>query len=119
MGRALRVVLVMAALIGLFGQTVAVAASPATMAAQAIKPLAMPADCFRMMQDDTDKSAPCDRMTPACIVGMGCSIPLVLDVAPPFLVRAIVEIAAPAWPVAPALFGRSVEPDLHPPSILA
>lgn len=119
MRRVLRLVLVIAAIFGLFGQTVAVAASPATVTVQATAPAMVPMDCLEMMQGASGKSLPCERMTLGCIAGMGCSIPVMLDVGSPFLVRAMVETAAPAWSVTPALKGRSLHPEPHPPNALA
>src|SRR3546814_8499991 len=79
MRRALQFVLVIAALLGLFGQTMAIAASPATTAIETAAPANMPMDCVGMMQGRGDNSVPCDRMTLACIVGMGCAMLLTLD----------------------------------------
>src|SRR3546814_2492793 len=78
MRRALQFVLVIAALLGLFGQTMAIAASPATTAIETAAPANMPMDCVGMMQGRGDNSVPCDRMTLACIVGMGCAMLLTL-----------------------------------------
>ena len=119
MRRALKIVLLIAALLGLFGQTVAVAASSHVTRVESVVPAAMPMDCLGMMQSGGGKSPPCDRMTLGCIIGMGCAIPLTLAVGQPLLVQAKVEVAAPAWPLTPALIGRSLQPEPHPPSSLA
>src|SRR3546814_4650936 len=79
MRRALQFVLVIAALLGLFGQTMAIAASPATTAIETAAPANMPMDCVGMMQGRGATSVPCDRMTLACIFGMGCALLLTLD----------------------------------------
>jgi hypothetical protein len=115
MRRALKIVLVIVALLGLFGQTVAVAASPHTTHVESV----MPMDCLGMMQSGSDKSPPCDRITLGCIAGIGCALPLTLAVGQPLLVQAKVEGAAPAWRLTPALIGRSLQPEPHPPSTLA
>lgn len=114
MRRALRIVLVMAAIIGLFGQTVAVAASPMGTVVQSTAPATMPMDCLGMTQ--SGKSLPCDRMTFGCITGMGCSIPVTLDARQPFVVRATAATTTPGWPVTPPLNGRSLQPEPHPPN---
>jgi hypothetical protein len=119
MRRALRLVLVIAALFGLFGQTVAVAASPTAVATQATAPASMPMDCLEMMQGGDDHSVPCDRMTLACVAGMGCSILFTVDGVRPVMAGAMIVIASSAWPLTSALEGRSVQPEPHPPSALA
>lgn len=119
MRRALRVVLVIAALLGLFGQTVAVSASPALAAIESTASPVMSADCLGMMQGRSDDSVPCDRMTLACIVGMGCAMPYTFDVGEPVVAEAIVAIDVPAWPSTPSMKGRSVPTEPHPPNTLA
>jgi len=119
MRRALKIVLVVAAVIGLFGQTVAVVASPTMAAIEAPASPAMPMDCLGMTQGRGNQSVPCDRMTIACVAGMGCSIPFTVNGAQPILVEAMTVSASPAWPVTSALKGRSVQPEPHPPNSMA
>lgn len=118
MRRALKIVLVIAGLLGLFGQTVAIAASPTTTAIEATAPATMPMDCVGMMRG-SDNSVPCDRMTFACIAGMGCAMPLTLDVVQSVVAEMMTDVGSPAWPSAPSMEGRSVAPEPHPPSTLA
>lgn len=119
MTRAPKIVLVIAALLGLFGQTVAVAASPTMVAIESSASPGMPMDCLGMMPGRGDNSTPCDRMTFACIAGMGCSILVTLDAGQPILPVAMIAVASPAWPLMSALEGRSVQPEPHPPCSLA
>jgi hypothetical protein len=118
MRRALQFVLVIAALLGLFGQTVAIASST-TAAIEATAPATMPMDCVDMMRGNDNNTIPCNRMTFACIVGMGCAMPLTLDIGQPAVAEAIIAVGSPAWPSKPSMEGRSVAPDPHPPSTLA
>lgn len=111
--------LVIAALLGLFGQTVAIAANPTATAIEATDPAAIPMDCLGMMQGDGGKSMPCNRMTLACMAGLGCSALFTLDVKQPVVAEPIIGVAPPAWSLTARLEGRSVAPELHPPSTLA
>lgn len=119
MRQALKIVLVIAALLGLFGQTVAVAASPTMTAIEATAPASMPMDCMGMMRVGGDNSVPCDRMTLGCIVGLGCALPVTIDVGQPIIVDTMIFLASPAWPSTQSMKGRSVAPEPHPPSTLA
>lgn len=119
MRRALEIVLVIAVLLGLFGQTVAIATGPTTTAIEATAPATMPMDCVGMMQRDGDSSVPCDRMTLACIAGMGCAMPFTLDVGRPLVTEAMIDVCSRAWPSTPSMEGRSVAPEPHPPSTQA
>lgn len=118
MRRALQFVLVIAALLGLFGQTVAIASST-TAAIEATAPANMPMDCIDMMRGDDDNMIPCSRMTLACIAGMGCAMPFTLDVGWPVVAETMNDVGSLAWPSTPSMEGRSVAPDPHPPSTLA
>src|SRR3546814_13938138 len=80
MRRAHKLALILGVLLGLFGQTVTVAASPAVETAISETALAtMPMDCVGMMQGDDEKSLPCQQMTVACLAGMGCLPLFALD----------------------------------------
>jgi hypothetical protein len=116
---ALKLVLVMVALLGLFAQNMASAAGPSlvpVMAAETIAPA--PVACPEMMPSDGDGPASCPGMTLACIAAMGCTPAFTIE-QPTNAVSALNPAAAPAaWtPVAP-LSGRSIEPEPHPPSTL-
>ena len=118
MRRALNIVLVIAALLGLFGQTVAVAASPTMTAIEATAPATMPMDCMGMMRAVGNNSVPCDHMTLTCIVGMGCALPAMLDVGQRIVVETRIVLASPTWPSTSLMEGRAVAPEPHPPSTL-
>ncbi|WP_089216259.1 hypothetical protein [Sphingopyxis indica] len=116
MRRALQFVLVIAALLGLFGQTMAIAASPATTAIETAAPANMPMDCVGMMQGRGDNSVPCDRMTLACIAGMGCAMLLTLDAGQAVVTAALADMGSLGWPLMPSMEGQSATPELHPPT---
>ena len=119
MRRAPKIVLVIAALLGLLGQTVAVAAAPTGTAIEATAPATMPMDCVGMMQSSGGNSIPCNRMTLACIAGMGGAILFTVGIWQPIVAEAMPGAAFLAWPVIAALEGRSAQPEQHPPNILA
>lgn len=79
----------------------------------------MPMDCVGMMQSSGGNSIPCNRMTLACIAGMGCSILFTVGIWQPIVAEAMPGAAFLAWPVIAALEGRSAQPEQHPPNILA
>lgn len=120
MRRALKLVLVIGVLLGLFGQTVAVAAGPRfTTAITSMTPTTMSVECLGMMKDSGKSSLPCDRMTLACIAGMGCLTITALEVPPTIVAEAMTGILPPTSPPFRALQGRSLQPEPHPPSSLA
>src|SRR3546814_11477417 len=96
----------MAALLGLFGQTMAIAASPATTAIETAAPANMPMDCVGMMQGRGDNSVPCDRMKLACIVGMGCALLLTLDAGQACVTAVLTDMGSFVWHLLPSLEGQ-------------
>ena len=120
MSRARKFALILGVLLGLLGQIVTVAASPAVATAiSATAPATMPMDCVGMMQCDGEKSLPCQQMTLACLAGMGC-LPLfaVNNQSSPVaeMVSTDLLVTSPSYP---ALLGRSTPPEQHPPNTLA
>jgi hypothetical protein len=120
MRRAHKLALILGVLLGLFGQIVTVAASPAVATViSAAAPATMPLDCVGMMQGDGGKSLPCQQMTLACLAGMGC-LPLYALNSRSSPVAEMVStdllLISPAYP---ALHGRSAQPEQHPPNTLA
>ena len=120
MKRALKFALILGVLLGLFGQTVTVAASPADATTiSAMAPAAMPMDCLGMMGGNDEDSLPCERMTLACVAGISCLPLLALANRSSFVAEAVIGDLSPAWPLFPAMHGRSAKPEQHPPNILA
>lgn len=120
MRRAHKLALILGVLLGLFGQIATVAASPVVASAiSATAPATMPMDCVGMMQGDGEKSLPCQQMTFACLAGMGCLPLYALNGRPspvPEMVSTDLLLISPSYP---ALHGRSVRPEQHPPNTLA
>lgn len=120
MGQAHKLALILGVLLGLFGQVVTVAASPAVATAfNATALAAMPIDCAGMMQDNGEKSLPCQRMTLACLTGMGCLPLFALNSRSPLLAEKVSAEPLVISPSYPALHGRSTAPEQHPPNPLA
>ena len=103
--------LLLGALLGLFGQGMALAAAPASLVTQAVPAEAEP-DCMKMMQEAPD-GQPCKGITLDCIAAMGCVVPFTLADEQPALnapvLAAGVELASIVMP----LSGRvpSLEPE--------
>lgn len=120
MRRARKFALILGVLLGLFGQIVTVAASPAVATAMSVAaPATMPMDCVGMMQGDGEKSLPCQRMTLACLAGMGCLPLLALDSRSSLFPEMVSANLLHTSPTYPALHGRSAQPEQHPPNSLA
>jgi hypothetical protein len=116
--RVLQLALILGALLGLFGQGLALAhvASP-----PAAHPMQMSSDdCMQMMAqaEHEKKQAPCKGLTLDCIAAMGCTVPLTL--AEPLILPAALPVAALAPPMAASqpLTARVIAPELEPPSLI-
>lgn len=120
MKRMLRLLLVLGALLGLFGQGIAFAIRPAfPTGIEAGTSIAKNMDCPEMatMQQETPK--PCKGLTLACIAQMGCALPVVLkEPTAPLAGVAITPMPA-IWPLPSTLAGRDIAPEPHPPSHLS
>ena len=113
--RALSVLLLFAALLGLAGQATAMAAVPLAAHSSEAAPT-MTQDCMEMMPDSEEpQSLPCDGSF-KCMLAMGC-----------LSLNAMAELSIPAsddrvrstqayWPVVVILRGASFAPEPHPPA---
>ena len=118
--RAHKLALIVGVLLGLFGQVVTVAASPAVAnAISATAPATMPMNCVGMMQKAGGKSLPCQQMTLACLAGMGCLPLYVLNSRSSSVPEMVITDLLLSSPSYLALHGRSVLPEQHPPNTLA
>ncbi len=125
MKRALQLVLLVGALIGLFGLEGAYASAPRTPAAAAeaaMTAMPMDADCMAMMTKQAQKPlpmpGPCKGMTLDCIAAMGCIVPMLTGVTGPMLAAPRASYKLRYWTVPHILVGDDRAPDLHPPSML-
>ena len=120
MRQAHKFALILGVLLGLFGQIATVAASPAVAPAISENAAAtMPMDCVGMMQDDGEKSLPCQQMTLACLAGMGCLPLFAVNNRSSPLAEMVSMDSLLISPSYPALLGRSTQPEQHPPNTLA
>ena len=112
--------LLIGALVGLFGQEAAFASGPlAQPVEQASPPSGMSVDCAEMMGlAKSQPDQPCQGLTFDCIAKMGCGLSLAL--VPPTVSSLPSQyregIPAPL-PVAP-LIGRNLSPEPEPPARL-
>jgi hypothetical protein len=118
LSRYLRLFLAIFAMIGLAGQSTAMAMAP-VMASQAHMQAAMAGmDCKDMVTTPSSDDAPCKKLTWRCIAAMGCLTASALEPAIVAMdVRATVRIAPAARDVT-RFAGRSYGPDPDPPSLL-
>ena len=120
MRRAHKFALILSVLLGLFGQIATVAASPVVATdVSATAPATMPMNCVGMTQDDGEKPLPCQRMTLACLAGMGClplwALPSRSLVVPVMMSPGSLVISL-SYQV---LHGHSTQPEQHPPNPFA
>ncbi|WP_235209964.1 hypothetical protein [Sphingobium sp. Ant17] len=120
--RALRLFLLLGALIGLFGQAVAYASvQPAVSAPMAMSGMAetgMSEDCMKMMAQQQPQQKPCKGMTLACIAAMGCVVPMVVRNDSPALASRETAQNLAFWPTTTVLRGSDLTPEPEPPTLL-
>jgi len=117
--RALRLLLLFGALLGIFGQQAAFAASERVVTVPAAV-FQMSPDCMEMMQDEQPQPAqkPCKGLTFDCIAAMGCIVPIILkEPAVPITAPLFVSSLA-FWPTTSIFAGNEIPPEQHPPQIL-
>lgn len=116
--QAIRIVLLMGVLLGLFGQAAAYSLSPTHQAAG--QELAAVDDCMGAMAQPQPKKSepPCKGLTLDCIAAMGCTAPMLFG-DPMVLEPAPMSGNAPLWLDTQILLsGRSFAPDPDPPSLI-
>lgn len=122
MKRALHLLLLLGALIGLFGQAVAYASvQPAASAPMTMSGMAdsgMSEDCMKMMEQQQPQQKPCKGMTLACIAAMGCVVPMVVSNHSPSLAGREAAPSLAFWPTTTVLRGSDLTPEPEPPTLL-
>lgn len=112
--------LVLGAIVGLFGQQAAYAAGPgwsiAVVTAIEADASTDASDCMKMMSEEP--SQPCDALTLDCIADMGCVVPITLDGRQPVVTEQILEQHRPRLLLTSPLSGRMVPPEPEPPAAL-
>jgi hypothetical protein len=121
--RALRLFLLLGALIGLFGQGIAYASfAPPVSASKTMVEMAdsgMSEDCMKMMaQQQQPTQKPCKGMTLACIAAMGCVVPMAVRNDEPALVTREASATLAFWPTVTVLRGTELAPEPEPPTLL-
>ena len=119
----LRHLLLLGVILGLAGQSVAVAAPPCAsmqmeQASAMAAPMAAMPDCD-MGQHSTEKgSTPCKDMTPGCLAMAGCAALVAVDTISPSTDAPLASARLAHWSATQVLLGRSIAPDPDPPSHL-
>lgn len=118
MTRYLRLALVIFAMVGLAGQSTAMAMAP-VMASQAHMQAAMAGmDCKDMPTTPSPDGSPCKKLTWQCIAAMGCLTASALEPAMPVVDAHPGVRTAPISADVARLIGRSFGPEPDPPSFL-
>lgn len=119
MKRALHLLLLLGALIGLFGVQPAYATGPRMLAAP-VAVSGMDADCMEMMEKERPQpvQGPCRGMTLDCIAAMGCVAPVLAITGDGAAAMPRIAEAPFYWTVAPVLAGTDLPPEQHPPTLL-
>lgn len=110
----LSLLLLFGALLGVFGQGVALASIPATQSAQAVS-IAADSDCMEMMEQGPD-GQPCKGVTLDCIAAMGCVVPFTLGNEQPPLATPVLQAVIPPTALITRLSGRVPSPEPEPPT---
>jgi hypothetical protein len=120
--RALHLLLLLGALIGLLGQETAFASGPpavsATIAMAAMTDSGMSEDCMKMMAQQQPAQKPCKGMTLACIAAMGCVIPMAVRNDAPVLAAREAGPTLAFWTTTTVLRGSDLTPEPEPPTLL-
>lgn len=118
MTRFLHLLLLTFAMVGLAGQSTAMAMAP-VMASQAAEQAVMTGmDCKDMAPTPSSGSAPCKKLTWQCIAAMGCLTASALEPSMPVMGVHLRVRTAPASRDVTRLVGRSYGPEPDPPSFL-
>jgi hypothetical protein len=117
--RSLSLLLLLGALLGLFGQAAAFAIGPRLVTpAEVTAASSMPMDCAEMPQKDAEKPMPCKGLTLDCIAAMGCVLPVVLGETGPLDMANDEGTPLERSSTTPVLTGRSIAPEPYPPTRL-
>jgi hypothetical protein len=118
--RSLSLLLLLGALLGLFGQAAAFAIGPrvAATATEVAVAQSMPMDCAEMPRKPAKEPMPCKGLTLDCIAAMGCVLPVVLGDTLPLDLTNDESAPLERWSSTPVLAGRSIAPEPYPPTLL-
>ncbi|MDB5711681.1 MAG: hypothetical protein JWL96_3751 [Sphingomonas bacterium] len=117
MTRYLRLFLLTMALLGLAGQSAALAMAPVSVA-QPMKVSMAGMHCRDMVPVSMPDGSPCKKMTWQCIAAMGCATSAALQPAAILAGERLATRASHGRVIAAALIGLSYGPEPDPPSFL-
>lgn len=121
MTRLLHIGLLLIALLGVMGQSTAMAMIPSGGAALSAKSMRLSMagmGCREMANPSAPGKTPCKKVTPHCMSAVGCA-PLALVTPSPLSTDSIVtDRMASTSPLVARLWGRSYGPEPDPPSLL-
>lgn len=106
--------ILLGALLGLFGQGMALAKAPAAQVPQTIS-VAAESDCMKAMQKDPS-GEPCKGITLDCIAAMGCIVPFTQPNEQPSLSEPLLPRNFGKAPLVTPLIGRVPSPEHEPPT---
>ena len=125
--RFINLALLVGALLGLFGQGVALAMSPNCAAAMVMQPVKVQAargmqmagkmDCCPGEATGKHGSQPSKDTSSTCPMMAGCLAALAFSDFPVIAVRAPIESSVTKWSLVTQFFGRSTAPEPPPPTI--
>lgn len=118
MTRFLRLLLLTFAMVGLAGQSTAIAMAPVMASPAAKQPAMTGMDCKDMATTPSSDGAPCKKLTWQCIAAMGCLTASALEPAMPAMDMRPLARTTPASRDVTHLVGRSYGPEPDPPSFL-
>ena len=114
--------LLLMALLGVIGQSTAMAMMPASGAAvpahQSMQVSMADMDCMDMANTSAPGQSPCKKVTLQCMAAMGCTPAALVEPEARSIALLIVDQTKAALPLAARLWGRTYGPEPDPPSFL-
>ena len=116
--RIMHICLLLAALTGLLGQSVAWAMAPALISSGPLQATGASVGCNEMANLPAPGKSPCKKMTLQCIAAMGCAPAALIEPVAQNIPFLLVDRLKAALPLAGRLWGRTYGPEPDPPSFL-
>ena len=106
------------ALLGLMGQSGAMAMVPTPMAGGSTQASMAGMNCMDIANAHDPAKSPCKKITMHCMVAMGCAPLFLAEPVGSNAFQVVIGRLEPVLPLAARLWGRSYGPELDPPSLL-
>ncbi|MDQ2764120.1 MAG: hypothetical protein M3Y22_11760 [Pseudomonadota bacterium] len=116
--RFLRPLLLLMAVVGLFGQSTAMAMSPVQSDGKSMAAMDTMECCDGMPSGNMHGKTPCKKITLQCIAAMGCPAAAITEPVAITPSTRQLDHLAPSWPLTARLDGRTYGPEPDPPSRL-